>query len=84
MIFLCLCKNAKLQDAQKCQPRAYFHGRIRFLAFQLAILPGKAIFSTFPVAPPIIVSEILEISKMIIGGATGKVLKMAFPANMAS
>ena len=35
-------------------------------------------------APPIIVSEILEISKVIIGGATGKVLKMAFPANMAS
>ena len=35
-------------------------------------------------APPIIVSEILEISKMIIGGAIGKVLKMAFPANMAS
>ena len=35
-------------------------------------------------APPIIVSEILEISKMIIDGATRKVLKMAFPANMAS
>ena len=47
-------------------------------------LAGKAIFSTFPVAPPIIVSEIFEISKMIIGGATGKVLKMALPANMTS
>ena len=87
-------KICKLQDAQKCRPRAEFgiwqdgssnfHGRIRFWAFQLAILAGKAILSTFPVAPPIIVSEILEISKMIIGGATGKVLKMAFPANMAS
>ena len=41
-------------------------------------------FSTYPVAPPIIISEILEISKLIIGGATGKVLKMAFPANLAS
>ena len=87
-------KICKLQDAQKCWPRAEFgiwqdgssnfHGRIRFWAFQLAILAGKAIFSTFLVAPPIIVSKILEISKMIIGGATGKVLKMAFPANMAS
>jgi len=47
-------------------------------------LAGKAIFSTFLVAPPIIVSEILAISKMMIGGATGKVLKMAFPVNMAS
>ena len=44
----------------------------------------EAILSTFPVAPLIIVSEILEISKMIIGGATGKVLKMAFPTNLAS
>ena len=71
-------KICKLQDAQKCWPRAEFgiwqdgssnfHGRIRFWAFQLAILAGKAIFSTFPVAPPISVSEILEISKMIIRG----------------
>ena len=37
-----------------------------------------------PVVPPIIISEILEISKMIIGGVTGKVLKIAFPANLAS
>ena len=87
-------KICKLQDAQKCRPRAEFgiwqygsssfYGRIKFWAFQVAILTGKAIFSAFPVAPPIIVSEILEISKMIIGGATGKVLKRVFPANLAS
>ena len=39
---------------------------------------------TFLVAPPIIILEISKISETIIGGATGKVLKMAFPANMAS
>ena len=39
---------------------------------------------TFPVAPPIIILGISKISETIIGGATGKVLKMAFPANMAS
>ena len=48
------------------------------------MLAGKAIFSTFPVAPPIIILEISRISETIIGGATGKVLKMAFPANLAS
>ena len=53
-------------------------------AFQLAKLAGKAIFSTFPVVPPIIILEISNISEMIIRGVTGKVLKMAFPANMAS
>ena len=68
-------KICKLQDAQKCRPQTEFgiwqdassnlHRRIRCWAFQLAILAGKAIFSTFPVAPPIIVSEILEISKII-------------------
>ena len=87
-------KMCKLQDAQKCWPRAEFgiwqdvssnfHGRIRFWAFQLAILAWKTIFSTFLVAPPIIILEISKISETIIGGATGKVLKMAFPANMAS
>ena len=41
-------------------------------------------FSTYPVAPPIIISEILEISTIIIGGVTGKVLKIAFLANLAS
>ena len=61
-----------------------FHGKIRFWAFQLAKLTGKAIFSTLPVAPPIIISEISEKSEMIIGGATGRVLKMAFPVNLAS
>ena len=84
-------KIYKLQDAQKCRPRAEFgiwqdgspnfHERIKFWAFQLAILAGKAIFSTFPVAPPIIITEI---SKTITDRVTGKVLKMAFPANMAS
>ena len=87
-------KICKLQDAQKCWPRAEFgiwqdgssnfHGRIRFWAFQLAILTGKAIFITHLVAPPIIISEILEKSEMIIGGATGGVMKMAFPVNLAS
>ena len=87
-------KICKLQDAQKCRPRAEFgiwqdgssnfHGRIRFWAFQLAILAGKAIFSTFPAAPPIIILEISKISETIIGGATRKVLKMVFSANMAS
>ena len=38
----------------------------------------------FPVAPPIIISEISEKSEMIIGGAPGGVLKMAFPVNLAS
>ena len=57
-------KICKLQDAQKHRPRAEFgilqdgsfnfHGWIRFWAFQLAILAGKAIFSTFVVAPPIL------------------------------
>ena len=87
-------KICKLQDAQKCWPRAEFgiwqdgssnfHGRIRFWAFQLAILAGKAIFSTFPVATPIIILEISKISETIIDGTTGKMLKMAFPANLAS
>ena len=36
------------------------------------------------VAAPIIISEILEKSEMIIGGATGGVMKMAFPVNLAS
>ena len=54
------------------------------LSFSSAKLAGKAIFSTFPVAPPIIILEISKISETIIGGATGKVLKMAFPANLAS
>ena len=86
-------KICKLQDAQKCRPRAEFgiwqdgssnfHERIRFWAFQLAILAGKAIFSTFLVAPPVIILEISKISETIIGGATRKVLKMAFPNNMA-
>ena len=61
-----------------------FHGTIRFWAFKLAKLAGKAIFRTFPVTPSIIITEILEISKMIIGGAPGKVLKLAFPPNLAS
>ena len=87
-------KICKLQDAQKCWPRAEFgiwqdgssnfHGRIRFWAFQLAILAGKAIFSTFPVAPSIIILEISNISEMIKVGTTGKVLQMAFPANLTS
>ena len=74
-------KICKLQDAQKCRPWAEFgiwqdgsssfHGTISFWAFQLARLAGKAIFSNFPVAPPIIISEISEKSEMIIGGATG-------------
>ena len=85
-------KICKLQDAQKCLPRAEFgiwldgsssfHGRIRIWAFQLAKVAEKAIFSTFPVAPPIIILEISNISE--IGGAIGKVLKMAFPTNLAS
>ena len=74
-------KICKLQDAQKCWPRAEFgiwqdgssnfHGRIRFWAFQLAILAGKAIFSTFSVAPPIIISDFSKISEMIIGAENG-------------
>ena len=47
-------------------------------------MAGKAIFSTFPVAPPMIILEISKISETIIGGATGKVLKIDFTANMAS
>ena len=92
--FFYLCKICNFQDAQKRRPQAEFaiwqhgsssfHGRIRFWAFQLAILAGKTIFSTFLVAPPIIIFKISKISETIIGGATGKVLKMAFPANMAS
>ena len=49
-----------------------------------AVLAGKAIYSTFPLAPPNIILRISKISETIIGGATGKVLKMAFPANVAS
>ena len=92
--FFYLCKICNFQDAQKHCPRAEFaiwqdgsssfHGRIRFWAFQLAKLTGKAIFSTLPVAPPIIISDFSEISEMIIGGATGGVMKMAFPVNLAS
>ena len=87
-------KICKLQDTQKCRPRAEFgiwqdgsssfHGTIRFWAFQLAKLTGKAIFITPPVAPPIIISDFSKISEMIIGGATRRVLKMAFPVNLAS
>ena len=96
-IFFTYVKKPKIcnfQDAQKHRPRAEFaiwqdgsssfHGRIRFWAFQLAKLTGKAIFSTLPVAPPIIISDFSKISEMIIGGATGGVLKMAFPVNLAS
>ena len=92
--FFYLCKICNFQDAQKRRPRAEFaiwqdgsssfHGRIRFWAFQLAKLTGKAIFSTLPVAPPIIISDFSEISEMIIGGATWGVMKMAFPVNLAS
>ena len=84
-------KICKLQDAQKCQPQAElgiwqdgsssFHRTIRFWVVHLAKLAGKDIFSTFP---PIIVLEISNISEMMIGCATEKVLKMAFPANLAS
>ena len=89
-----LWKICNFQYAQKCRPRAEFsiwqdgsssfHGTIRFWAFQLAKLTGKAIFSTLPVAPPIIISEISEKSEIIIGGATRRVLKKAFPVNLAS
>ena len=61
-----------------------FLGTIRFCAFQLAKLAGKAIFIIFPVVPSIIISGISDISEMIIGGATGGVMKMAFPVNLAS
>ena len=87
-------KICNFQDAQKHRPRAEFaiwqdgsssfHGRIRFWAFQLAKLTGKAIFSTLPVAPPIIISDFFEISEMIIGGPIGKMMKIAFPVNLAS
>ena len=87
-------KICKLQDAQKCWPRAEFgiwqdgsssfHGTIRFWAFQLAKLAGKAIFSNFPEATSIINLEISNISEMIIGGATGKMMKMAFLVNLPS
>ena len=39
-------------------------------------MTGKAIFSTLLAAPPIIISDFSEISEIIIGGATGMVLKM--------
>ena len=84
----------KIQDAQKCWPWAEFgiwqdessnfHGRIRFWAFLHAKLTGKDICTTPPAAPPIIISEISEKSEMIIGGATGGVMKMAFPVNLES
>ena len=93
-IFFFLWKICNFQHAHKRCPRAKFsiwqdgsssfHGTIRFWAFQLAKLAGKAIFSTFPVVPPIIILEISNISEMIIGGVTEKVLKMAFLANLAS
>ena len=37
-----------------------------------------------PVAPPIIISEISEKSEMIIGGATGEMMKMAFLVSLTS
>ena len=92
--FFTYVKYAIFKMLKKSRPRAEFaiwqdgsssfHGRIRFWAFQLAKLTGKAIFSTLPVAPPIIISEISEKSEMIIGGATGEMMKMAFLVNLAS
>ena len=88
--FFFLWKICNFQHAQKRRPRAEFsiwqdgsssfHGTIRFWAFQLAKLTGKAIFITPPAAPPIIILKISDISEMVIDGATGKVLKMALTA----
>ena len=87
-------KICNFQDAQKQRPQAEFaiwqggssgfHERIRFWAFQLAKLTGNAIFITSLEAPPIIFLDFFDISEIIIGGATGRVLKMAFPVNLAS
>ena len=60
-------------------------GHLIFMGESDSELFGLPYWQERPISAPFqYVSEILEISKMIIGGATGKVLKMAFPANMAS
>ena len=83
-----MTKICKLQDAQKCWPELNLEsdkmGHLIFMGESDSELFTLPYWQERPFSAPIIVFEILKISKMIIGGATGKVLKMAFPANMAS